>query len=194
MKILIRAETVGKPLPGAEVKILKANREEAAIGEVGEIVCRSFGVMKGYYNMPDKTLEALDAEGWLSTGDLGTMDNEGNLRIVGRMKEMIIRGGYNIYPREIEEVLYTNPAVLEVAIVGLPDTVLGEISCACVKIKPNYVVNGKDLLDFIKPRVADYKVPDKLIIMAEFPMTASGKIRKLSLQQELKGILEKELR
>ena len=191
---VIRAETVGKPLPGAEVKIFNSNREEVACGEVGEIVCRSFGVMKGYYNMPEKTLEAIDAEGWLSTGDLGTLDKQGNLRIVGRMKEMIIRGGYNIYPREIEEILYTNPAVLEVAIVGLPDTVLGEISCACVKIKPNFVVNAQDLTNYIKPRVADYKVPDKLLIMEEFPMTASGKIRKISLQEQVQEILEKELR
>src|SRR5690606_28991330 len=118
----IRAETVGKALPGAEIKIVNDNREEVGVNVVGEIACRSFGVMKGYYNMPDKTKEALDEKGWFYTGDLGTLDEDGNLRIVGRKKEMIIRGGYNIYPREIEEIYYTHPDVLEVAIIGLPDT------------------------------------------------------------------------
>nr|WP_269719500.1 hypothetical protein [Bacillus timonensis] len=107
---------------------------------------------------------------------------------------MIIRGGYNIYPREIEEVFYTHPDVMEVAIVGLPDTVLGEISCACIKIKPNTSPSVEELMEFVRPKVADYKVPDKLLIMDEFPMTASGKIRKVSLQDQLKEKLEAELR
>ncbi|MEH7385467.1 AMP-binding protein [Bacillus sp. JJ1521] len=190
----IRAETVGKVLPGAEVKIVNEFKEDVGLNEVGEIACRGFGIMKGYYNMPEKTREALDREGWFYSGDLGTIDEQGNLRIVGRKKEMIIRGGYNIYPREIEEVLYTHPDVMEVAIVGLPDTVLGEISCACVKIKPNTSPNANDLLEFVRPKVADYKVPDKLLIMDEFPMTASGKIRKVSLQEQLKEKLGAELR
>lgn len=190
----IRAETVGKALPGAEVKIVNNYKENVPLGEVGEVACRSFGVMKGYFNMPEKTAEALDEEGWFYTGDMGTLDELGNLRIVGRKKEMIIRGGYNIYPREIEEVLYTHPAVMEVAIVGLPDTVLGEISCACVKLKPNTVVESDALITFVEQHVADYKVPDKLLIMDEFPMTASGKIKKISLQSLLKDSLKAELR
>jgi fatty-acyl-CoA synthase len=190
----VRAETVGKPLPGAEVIIVNEKREEVEIGKIGEIACRSFGVMKGYYNMPDKTAEVLDENGWFYTGDLGTLDKQGNLRIVGRKKEMIIRGGYNIYPREVEEILYTHPDVMEVAIVGLPDTVLGEISCACVKLKPNASVQSQTLIEFVKGHVADYKVPDKLLIMDDFPMTASGKIRKVSLQELLKNSLKAELR
>ncbi|MEH7225735.1 AMP-binding protein [Bacillus sp. JJ1566] len=190
----IRAETVGKAVPGAEVKIVNEFKEEVAVNEVGEVACRGFGIMKGYYNMPEKTRESLDDDGWFYSGDLGTLDEQGNLRIVGRKKELIIRGGYNIYPREIEEVLYTHPDVMEVAIVGLPDTVLGEISCACVKIKPSTSPSPNDLLEFVRPKVADYKVPDKLLIMDEFPMTASGKIRKISLQEQLKEKLGAELR
>ncbi|MEH7225430.1 AMP-binding protein [Bacillus sp. JJ1566] len=190
----IRAETVGKAVPGAEVKIVNEFKEEVAVNEVGEVACRGFGIMKGYYNMPEKTRESLDDDGWFYSGDLGTLDEQGNLRIVGRKKELIIRGGYNIYPKEIEEVLYTHPDVMEVAIVGLPDTVLGEISCACVRIKPNTSPSVEDLLEFVRPKVADYKVPDKLLIMDEFPMTASGKIRKISLQEQLKEKLGAELR
>ncbi|WKB36088.1 AMP-binding protein [Terrilactibacillus sp. S3-3] len=129
---IIRAETVGRPLPGVELKIVNENREEVGTGEVGEVACRSLGLMKGYYKMPEKTAEVIDENGWFYTGDMGTIDEEGHLRMIGRKKEMIIRGGFNIYPKEVEEVLYTHPDVMEVAIVGLPDTVLGEVSCACV--------------------------------------------------------------
>ncbi|SDI22568.1 fatty-acyl-CoA synthase [Alteribacillus persepolensis] len=191
---IVRAETVGKALPGAEVKIVDNHRQELPFGEVGEIACRSFGVMKGYYNLPEKTAEALDEQGWFYTGDLGTLDEDGYLRIVGRKKEMIIRGGYNIYPREIEEVFYTHPDVMEIAIVGLPDTVLGEIACACVKLKPRAAVNEEHLLHFIKGKVADYKVPDKLLLIENMPMTASGKIKKVALEEQLKEELKAELR
>ncbi|GIN97326.1 hypothetical protein J6TS1_31960 [Siminovitchia terrae] len=191
---LVRAETVGKALPGAEIKIVDDNRNEVMNGEVGEIACRSFGVMKGYCHMREQTKEALDENGWFYTGDLGTIDPEGNLRIVGRKKEMIIRGGYNIYPREVEEVFYKHPDVLEVAVVGLPDTVLGEITCACIKLKADSKTSELRLLQFIKNEISDYKVPDKIILMDEFPMTASGKIRKISLQEQLAESLQGELR
>src|SRR5699024_4029795 len=190
----LRAETVGPALPGAEIKIVDNEKNEVEIGEIGEIACRSFGVMKGYYNMPEKTQQALDGDGWLYTGDLGTLDEYGYLRIVGRKKEMIIRGGFNIYPREVEEVFYKHPDVMEVAIVGLPDTVLGEVSCACVKLKPNSSADEEALLTYIKGRVADYKVPNELLIVDELPMTASGKIKKTALQEQLKEDLKTELR
>jgi fatty-acyl-CoA synthase len=190
----VRAETVGKALPGAEVKIVDNNRQEVPVGEIGELACRSYGVMKGYYNMPELTREAMDEEGWLYTGDLATVDNQGYIRIVGRKKEMIIRGGYNIYPREIEEIVYTYPNVMEVAIVGLPDTVLGEIACACVRLKPEADMTEQELKDFIKNKVADYKVPDKILFLEEFPMTASGKIKKVELQSQLKNKMGAELR
>jgi len=190
----LRAETVGSALPGAEIKIVDEHRNKVPTGEVGEIACRSYGVMKGYYKMPEKTQSALDHEGWFYTGDLGTLDENGYLRIVGRKKEMIIRGGYNIYPREIEEVFYKHPAVMEVAIVGLPDTVLGEVSCACIKLKPSAEVTEEELQMYIKERVADYKVPDKFLLVEELPMTASGKIKKVALQEQLKESLKTELR
>lgn len=191
---VLRSETVGKVLPKAEVKIVDANRNEVPAGEIGELVCRSFGVMKGYYNMPEMTSEAMDEDGWFYTGDLATLDEEGYIRLVGRKKEMIIRGGYNIYPREIEEIFYTHPAVMEIAIVSLPDTVLREISCAVICKKPNIEVTLEELIEFIKDKVADYKVPDKILFMDELPMTASGKIQKMNLQHILKEQLEGELR
>ena len=191
---ITRAETVGKVLPGAEVKIVDENRQERSVGEIGEIACRSFGVMKGYYNMPMETAAAIDEEGWFYTGDVGVLDNQGNLKIVGRQRELIIRGGFNIYPREIEEVFYTHADVMEVAVIGLPDTVLGEVVCACIKLKPNAHANEQDLLNFIEQKIADYKVPDKLILLTEFPMTASGKIQKIVLEENIKNLMIGELR
>ncbi|MDG5788847.1 long-chain-fatty-acid--CoA ligase [Evansella sp. AB-P1] len=189
-----RSETVGKALPGAEVKVVDLNRKEVQRGEVGELAVRGFGVMKGYFRMPEKTSEAIDKEGWFYTGDLATIDERAYIRIVGRKKEMIIRGGYNIYPREIEEVFYKHPSVLEVAIVGLPDTVLGEVTCAAIKLKPNEVEDEDTLRDFIKNKVADYKVPDRFVFLEELPMTASGKIKKVALEEELKKSLSESLR
>lgn len=190
----VRAETVGKVLPGAEIKIVDDNRRLVPVGTVGELACRGFGVMKGYYNMPEMTREAIDGDGWFYTGDLATVDEQGYIRIVGRKKEMIIRGGYNIYPREIEEIFYTHPAVMEAAVVGLPDSVLGEISCACVRIKPGARATEEELREFMQSRVADYKVPDKIVFLEEFPMTASGKIRKVDLQNQLKEKMGGQLR
>jgi fatty-acyl-CoA synthase len=191
---IVRSETVGKVLPGAEVKVVNDQHEELPAGEVGELACRGFGIMKGYFHMPEKTREAIDEKGWFYTGDMASIDDQGYVRIVGRKKEMIVRGGYNIYPREVEEVFYSHPAIMEVAIVGLPDTVLGEIAFACIRLKPEKEVSEKDLKNFVNDKVADFKVPDKILLMQEFPMTASGKIKKVALQDQLKNELKKELR
>ncbi|GAE25349.1 long-chain-fatty-acid-CoA ligase [Halalkalibacter wakoensis JCM 9140] len=182
----LRAETVGRALPGVDLKIVDEQRKEVGIGVVGELACRSFGLMKGYYNMTEKTREVVDEQGWFYTGDLATMDMAGYIRIVGRKKEMIIRGGYNVYPREVEEHFYTLPYVNDVAIIGLPDTVLGEISCACIQLKPNCEATEEEVLTFIKSKVADYKVPDKIIFVDDFPMTPSGKIKKVDMQNKIK--------
>lgn len=190
----LRSETIGKPVPGAEVKIVDANREEVAPGEVGEIACRSNGVFIGYYNLPEKTSEAIDKDGWFYTGDLGTKDEQGYFRVVGRKKDLIIRGGYNIYPREIEELFYKHPSVLEVAIVGLPDTVLGEVACAAIKLKPNKVETEMAMRQFIEEQVADFKVPDRFVFLDELPMTPSGKIKKIALQEILRAKLQSSLR
>lgn len=180
-----RAETVGRALPGMEIKIVDDKRREVPRGEVGELACRSVGLMKGYYKREKETREAIDEEGWFYSGDLATMDEQGYVRIVGRKKEMIIRGGFNIYPREIEEIFYTHPSVMEVAIVGIPDEVLGERSCAAIRLKPGQKVTEEELKAFIKGKVADYKVPDLIVFVDQFPMTATGKISKVNLRQEL---------
>lgn len=146
--------------------------------------------MKGYYKMPEYTQAAFDEEGYFYTGDSGTMDEHGYIRIVGRKKELIIRGGYNIYPREIEEHFYKHPSVLEVAIIGLPDTVLGEISCAVIKLKPGHVEDEQSMKDYIKDKVADFKVPDRFVFVDKLPITASGKI----IKHELKNIITEKLK
>lgn len=190
-----RAETVGKALPGIELKIIDPETgEEVPTGEVGEITARSPGIMKGYYNMPEKTMEVLSPDGWYRTGDLGTIDEEGNVRIVGRKKDLIIRGGYNIYPREIEEHFYKHENVLEATVVGLPDTVLGEVSCAAIVLKEGAKVTEEEMKEYIKERVADFKVPDLIIFLDQLPMTASGKISKVKLQEQLKVQLADRLR
>ncbi|MBI5445911.1 MAG: long-chain-fatty-acid--CoA ligase [Deltaproteobacteria bacterium] len=181
-----QAETVGRALPGVELKVVDARRADVGRGEVGEIACRSPSLMKGYYNQPELTRELLDAQGWFYTGDLGTLDAEGSLRIVGRKKDMIIRGGYNIYPAEVEEALCSHLSVVEAAVVGLPDSVLGEVSCAAVVLRPGSR-NGvaAELKDFLARRVADYKVPDHVCIVEELPKTAVGKTQKFLLRELL---------
>ena len=190
-----RAETVGRPILGVELKLIQPEtEEEVGVEEVGEIVAKSPGIMKGYYGMPEQTKQVLSDDGWYKTGDLGTFDSKGNLQIVGRKKEVIIRGGYNIYPREIEEYFYQLDEVIEVAVVGLPDTVLGEISCAVITLKENSSLTEDSLKDYIRGKVVYYKVPDIIVIVEEFPMTPSGKINKILLQEELKEKLAEQLR
>jgi len=190
----VRSETVGKAVSGAEVKVVDDNRREVKPGEVGELACRSFGVMKGYYGMPEKTKEVIDEEGWFYTGDLATIDENGYVRIVGRKKEMIIRGGYNIYPREIEEMFYKHPSVMEVAIIGLPDSVLGEVSCAVIKLRSGCVEDEESMKAYIKGKVADYKVPDRIVFVEELPVTPSGKIKKVALREMMEEQLKSTLR
>ncbi|MED3662408.1 AMP-binding protein [Ureibacillus sp. FSL K6-8385] len=186
----LKSTTVGKFLPGYDGKIVDAQRQKVGIGEIGEIAVKGKGVMKGYYKMPEYTQAAFDDDGYFYTGDLGTMDEQGYVRIVGRKKEMIIRGGYNIYPREIEEHFYKHPSILEVAIIGLPDTVLGEISCAVIKLKPGHEEDEQSLKEYIKDKVADFKVPDRIIFVDKLPITASGKI----IKHELKNIITEKLK
>lgn len=190
----LKASTVGKVLPDVEAKVVDAQRKPVPIGEVGEIAVRGKGVMKGYYQMPEKTMEVFDEEGWFYTGDSVTIDEKGYIKIVGRTKDIIIRGGYNIYPREIEELFYKHQSVLEVAIIGLPDTVLGEISCAVIKLKPSHSEDELSMKTFIKERVADFKVPDRIVFVEELPMTASGKILKKELTNLISNQLKTTLR
>lgn len=149
----------------------------------GEIVTRGYHVMKGYYKMPEATRQAIDEDGWLHTGDIGTMDEDGNFRITGRLKDMIIRGGENIYPREIEEFLYTHPAVSDVQVVGVPDEKYGEEVCACVILKKDCTATKEELIEFVREGLSKFKVPRYVLLMDSFPMTASGKIQKFKLRE-----------
>lgn len=181
----LRSETVGRPIPGVNVKVVDNNLKECAVGEVGELVCQGPGVTKGYYKMPEETAKAIDHEGWFYTGDMATIDENGYVRIVGRKKELIIRGGFNIYPRELEEALHQHPDIVEAAVIGLPDELFGELTCACVVLRKETSSSEEELQDYMKERFVKYKVPDKFIFVDKLPVTASGKISKLKLKAEL---------
>lgn len=180
----LRVSTVGKLLPQTEGKIISPETgEEVPRGTPGEIVTRGYHVMKGYYKMPEATHQAIDENGWLHTGDIGTMDEDGNFRITGRLKDMIIRGGENIYPREIEEFMYTHPAISDVQVVGVPDEKYGEEVCACVVFKEGASATQEELIDFVRAGLSRFKSPRYIIPMDAFPMTASGKIQKFKLRE-----------
>jgi len=180
----IRVSTVGKLLPHTEGMIIDPEtNEELPRGVPGEIVTRGYHVMKGYYKMPEATRQAIDADGWLHTGDIGTMDENGYFKITGRLKDMIIRGGENIYPREIEEFLYTHPAMKDVQVVGLPDEKYGEEVCACVIYKDGMSVTNEEIIDYVRSGLSRFKTPKYVIELTEFPMTASGKIQKYKLRE-----------
>ena len=180
-------ETVGKPIPGVQIKVVDDQREVVPNGVVGEIAIKSFGMMKGYYKLPEQTAHVLDDEGWFYTGDLGKLNEQGYLTFVGRKKEMIIRGGFNIYPQEIEGVLMKHPNIAEAAVVGLPDETLGEIVCAVIRLKDGRTSTEEELKDYLKEQLAIYKLPGKVIFTKNFPVTASGKIQKLKLRDQLAG-------
>ncbi len=178
-------ETLGKPIPGVELKIVDSNRNALAPGEKGEIAIKSFGTMKGYYKMTEHTAAVIDQENWYYTGDLGTLNDQGYLTFVGRKKEMIIRGGLNIYPQEIESVLARHPKIVESAVVGLPDETLGELVCAVVQLKSGEECTEEEIINYIKHHIALYKVPQKVTFTSKFPVTASGKIQKIRLREEI---------
>ncbi|QYB06773.1 AMP-binding protein [Rhodococcus sp. USK10] len=182
-----QATTVGQPLPELEVKIIDpVSQEIVPIGEQGEICCRGYQTMLGYSEMPDETAAAIDADGWLYMGDLATMDERGFLRITGRLKDMIIRGGMNIYPREIEELLFRHDDVAEVAIVGVPDTRWGEQIGAVVRpADPANPPNPTELKAWCRDRIAAHKTPSLWYFTDTLPMTPSGKIQKFRVQQEI---------
>lgn len=182
-----RTQTVGRPVEGVEVKFVDDNRRELPPGQPGEMAIRSYGRMKGYYKNPQATEAAIDAEGWFYTGDLGYLDERGYVRIVGRKKDMIIRGGFNIYPAEVEGLLYTHPKVLEVAIVGVPDSVLGEKTCACIRPRDGVDLTEEEVKEFCRGKLADFKVPDYVRFMDSFPLTPTGKIYKVGLKEQIIG-------
>ena len=179
-----RVSTVGTVLPGIEVKIVDPETGEVlGVNQQGELCCRGYNVMKGYYNMPEATANAIDAEGWLHSGDLATCDEDGYYRITGRSKDMIIRGGENISPREIEEFLHTMPGIRDVQVAGIPDERYGEVVAAFVMRKDGADITEEDVRDFSRARIARYKVPRHVFFVDEFPLTANGKIQKYRLRE-----------
>lgn len=179
-----RTETVGKNLPHQEVKII--NTETGAtlpLGEIGEVCFRGYHIMQGYYGQPDKTAETINQSGWLHSGDLGTMDADGYLRITGRLKEMIIRGGENIYPKEIEEFLFSHPKVAQVAVFGIPDEFYGEEVIAWIQLHAGEQASEQEMRDYCKDQIAHFKIPKHIWFVEEFPMTITGKIQKFRMRE-----------
>src|SRR5215212_10313281 len=179
-----RVSTVGRKLPDVEVKLVDVDTgEEIGMGEQGDLCTRGYHVMKGYYKMPDKTAEVIDEVGWLHTGDLAVMDEDGYFKITGRADDMIIRGGENIYPREIEEFLYTHPEISDVQVYGVPDEKYGERVAAAIIKKKDASLTEEDTKEYCRENIAHYKVPEYVDFVEEYPMTASGKIQKYKLRE-----------
>jgi long-chain acyl-CoA synthetase len=170
--------SIGTPIAGVEMKLVDENGADAAPGEVGEIAIRGHNVMKSYWQRADATAEAISADGWFHSGDLARVDDDGYYFIVDRKKELIIRGGYNVYPREIEEVLYEHPAVHECAVIGIPHASLGEEVGAAVALKPGAETTPEELRAFVKSQVAAYKYPRRVWLVDSLPESATGKILK----------------
>ncbi|MEG2646653.1 MAG: AMP-binding protein [Mucinivorans sp.] len=181
--IEIRCTTVGQALPDVEVRVVDpATGEECAVDQIGEMCCRGYNVMKGYYNDPKATAAAIDKDGFLHSGDLGARDANGYFRITGRIKEMIIRGGENVYPREIENFLLTHPAILDVQVAGIPSPKYGEQIGAYIILKKGETISEHDVTDFCKGRISRYKIPKYIFFVDSYPLTASGKIQKYLLK------------
>lgn len=180
----LRVTTVGRSVPHTEVKIVDPDTyQEVPRGVQGELCARGFGIMKGYYNMPEATAAAIDKDGWLHTGDLATMDDNGYCNITGRLKDMIIRGGENIYPREIEEFLYTHPKIMDVQVLGVPSEKYGEEVMACIRFNKGEVLTEEEIREFCQGKISRHKVPKYINFMDQYPTTASGKIQKYKLRE-----------
>lgn len=179
----LRVETVGPPIQHTEIKIVDADGTVQPIGVAGELCCRGFQVMKGYYHKIKETAETIDENHWLHTGDLAVMDEQGYCKIVSRIKDMIIRGGENIYPREIEEFLLTHPFITDAYVVGVPDKTYGEEIAAWVKVKEEADINPEDIRKYCKGKIAHQKIPKYVKFVNEFPMTVTGKIKKFKIRE-----------
>lgn len=187
-----RVTTVGRALAHTEIKLVDASGETVPIGEKGEICCRGHGVMQGYWQDPAKTAQTIDDDGWLHSGDIGIMDEEGYVQIVGRIKDLIIRGGENIYPREIEERLYEHPAVQDAAVFGVDSERYGEEVCAWVKLRPDLVASEEEIKHFLSARIAYFKVPRYIRFVEEYPMTVTGKLQKFRMREMMTAELTRQ--
>jgi len=181
----LRVKTIGRVHPHLEVKIVDAQGHIVPRGEKGELLTRGYSVMLGYWGDEERTREAIDAARWMHTGDLAVIDENGFASIVGRSKDMVIRGGENIYPREVEEFLYRHPKVLDVQCVGVPDQKFGEELCACIILRPGMSADADEIRDFCKGQIAHYKVPRYIRFVEQFPMTVTGKIQKFLLREQM---------
>jgi fatty-acyl-CoA synthase len=185
-----RTGTVGRVHPHVEVMVVDPETDlPVPCGEPGELCTRAYSVMLGYWQQPDKTAEAIDAARWMHTGDLATMDEDGYCNIVGRIKDLVIRGGENVYPREIEEFLYRHPDVSDVSVVGVPDERYGEELCAFVIPKPGASPSEDAIRDFCRESLAHYKVPRYVVFTDAFPMTVTGKVQKFKMRDDAVGRL-----
>jgi fatty-acyl-CoA synthase len=180
-----RTQTVGRAVPWVEIRIVDEQRRVVPIGEKGEICTRGYSVMRGYWEDEERTRETIDAAGWLHSGDLGVMDSEGYVRVVGRIKDMVIRGGENIYPREVEEFLYTHPAIAEVQVFGVPDALMGEEVCAWVQLRSGASLTEQQLKDFCREQISHFKIPRFVRFVEEYPMTVTGKIQKFVMRERM---------
>jgi fatty-acyl-CoA synthase len=181
----LRVSTIGHVHPHLEVKIVDADGRVVPRGVKGELLTRGYSVMLGYWGDEEKTREAIDPARWMHTGDLAVIDEQGFAAIVGRSKDMVIRGGENIYPREVEEFLYRHPKVLDVQCVGVPDQKYGEELCACIILRPGMDASAEEIRDFCKGQIAHYKIPRHVVFVSEFPMTVTGKIQKYRLREQV---------
>ena len=179
-----RVSTVGQVMPHLEIKIVDPEGNAVPRGETGEFCTRGYSVMKGYWNDEAKTREAIDEAGWMRPGDLATMDEQGYVNIVGRLKDMVIRGGENVYPREIEEFLYSHPKIQDVQVIGVPDPRYGEEICAWIKLHGGQSATPEEIREFCKGQIAHYKIPRYIEFVPEFPMTITGKIQKFVMREQ----------
>jgi fatty-acyl-CoA synthase len=180
-----RVSTVGRVHPHVEVKIVDVSGEIVSRGTPGELLTRGYSVMSGYWNDPERTAESLDGEGWMHTGDLATIDEDGYCNIVGRLKDMVIRGGENIYPREVEEFLYRHPKIQEVQVFGVPDKRFGEELCAWIRLRDGEVATADEVKSFCRDQIAHYKVPRYIKFVDSFPMTVTGKVQKFVMRDQM---------
>ena len=178
---MIIATTCGRAIPGSEVTVVDADGATLPPGQPGEVLVRGYQVMKGYFGDPGATADAIDASGWLHTGDVGVLDDAGNLRITDRIKDMFIVGGFNAYPVEIENVLLGHPAIDQVAVIGVPDERMGEVGMAFVVLRPG-APEPADLIAYARERMANYKVPRSVRVLDALPLNATGKVLKYELR------------
>ncbi|TWI12044.1 AMP-binding protein [Aerolutibacter ruishenii] len=180
-----RVDSVGRVHPHVEVRLIDGEGRTVPRGTTGELCTRGYSVMQGYWNEPARTAEAIDADGWMHTGDLATLDADGYCRIVGRVKDMLIRGGENIYPREVEEFLYAHPAIADVQVFGVPDAKFGEEACAWIRLVEGATVSAEEIRAYCQGRIAHFKIPRYIRFVDEFPMTVTGKVQKFLMQQAM---------